>query len=715
MNGCNKSSKRFPAKICRFGTSILLALVLPSTGLAQNYTIADLGSNSWSYSEAHGMNGIGRVVGEYEPTNFLYVQAFLYGNGVMTDLGHLSGVPYAIAFGINDTNHVVGESGTANSTHAFLYSNGTMTDLGTLGVNNVSGYSSAHAINSTEQIVGESSISLSQVGTIHAVLYNGGSKTDLGALGGDYSSANALNSSGVIVGESDVVSLGVTNVHAFKYSSRTMSDLGTLGGDYSSAKGINDSGVIVGEADTVIGGTTYTHAFIYRNGTMSDLGTLGGSASSASAINTSGQVVGYATDTNELSNAFLYDGSKMINLNDFIPAGSGWTNLSSADAINDAGQIAGSGYLADGSYHAYLLTPALPLTIAITNPAANTTFLAPATFSIGASAADTAGTVTNVQFLVNGVVVGNATTAPYSAMANSLSVGTYTLTSVAADNAGLTATNSITVTVTATVADVPPTVTITNPAANASFQAPATFSIGASASDSDGTVTNVQFLVNGTVIGNATTAPYSATANSLDAGTYTLTSVAADNAGLKATNSITVTVTAMVADVPPTVTITNPAANASFQAPATFSLGASASDSDGTVTNVQFLVNGTVIGNVKTVPYSLTVSNLSVGTYGLVAVASDNGGLKATNAVTISVTSGTVAPISISNPAFTGSSFSFSFSTQPGIMYQAQFLSQFGVTNSWLTFTNVTGSGSAVRVTDSNLTHAQGFYRVVGH
>lgn len=79
MNGRNKSGKRFPAKICRFGTSILQALGLPSTGLAQDYTIADLGSNSWSYSEAHGMNGTGRVVGEYEPTNFFYVQAFLYG------------------------------------------------------------------------------------------------------------------------------------------------------------------------------------------------------------------------------------------------------------------------------------------------------------------------------------------------------------------------------------------------------------------------------------------------------------------------------------------------------------------------------------------------------------------------------------------------------------------------------------------------------------
>lgn len=345
--------------------SIFLILILslnwaiPRASQAQGYTIQDLGSNAWSYSAAHGINALGYVVGEYEPTNFFYVQAFLYENGTMLDVGHLSGTPYAIAYGINGTNAVVGESNTANATHAFLASNGTIKDLGTLGA--IGGYSSAHAINGAEQIVGEAS--LVNVSVIHAVLYSGANKTDLGALGGDYSSASAINNSGIIVGESDIVELGVTNVHAFVYTNgagASMKDLGTLGGAYSSAKGINDSGVIVGESETLVGGVSDLHAFIYRNGLMSDLGTLGGRVSSASAINTHGQVVGYATDTNETASAFLYNGSSMINLSELIPAGSGWTNLGSADAINDAGQIAGSGYLADGSYHAYLLTPAAP-------------------------------------------------------------------------------------------------------------------------------------------------------------------------------------------------------------------------------------------------------------------------------------------------------------------------------------------------------------------
>ena len=342
------------------GSSVFLLLTMILDLEAQTYSITDLGSNSWSYSEAHGINGVGSVVGEYESTTVFYVLAFLYDGGAISELGHLGGTPYAVAYGINDNNKVVGESGTANTTHAFVYSNGTMTDLGTLGGNNnPSSYSSAHAINRAGAIVGASSVSFNQAGTIHAVLYSGTAKTDLGALDGDYSSANAINNLNVIVGESDVIIQGTTNVHALVYTNGALHDLGTLGGGYSSAKGINDSGLIIGEAETVLGGVTNLHAFLYRNGSMSDLGTLGGSSSSASAINSSGQVVGYATDTSEVSNAFLYDGSRMLNLSNFIPSGSGWTNLTSADALNDVGQIAGSGYLADGSFHAFLLTPTI--------------------------------------------------------------------------------------------------------------------------------------------------------------------------------------------------------------------------------------------------------------------------------------------------------------------------------------------------------------------
>ena len=101
---------------------------------------------------------------------------------------------------------------------------------------------------------------------------------------------------------------------------------------------------------------------------MRDLGTLGFTNSSASAINSAGQIVGYVNNTSNDLNAFLYNGSMMVNLNNFIPPTSGWTSLNTADGINDAGQIAGSGTLTNGDYHAYLLTPTAP-SITLSAPA----------------------------------------------------------------------------------------------------------------------------------------------------------------------------------------------------------------------------------------------------------------------------------------------------------------------------------------------------------
>jgi probable HAF family extracellular repeat protein len=623
-------------RVFALGVLAVQALSLSSTASAQRYTITDLGSSTWYYSMAHGMNNIGEVVGEFEPNS--YVRGFWYSHGTMFDVGHLSGTPYTVAYGVNDTSQVVGESSATYNTHACLFMDGKMSDLGTLA--DSSGYSSAHAINQSGDIVGESS--LVDPSVIHAALYpRAGSPTDLGALGGDYSSASSINKSGVIVGESDAVSDGVTNVHAFVYSNGSMQDLGTLGGGYSSAKGINDSGVIVGEAESLIEGATYLRAFVYRNGTMSALGTFGGSSSSASAINSAGQIVGYATDVNEVSDAFLFDGTQMLNLFNLIPSGSGWTNLGSADAINDAGQIAGSGYRADGSYHAYLLTPVAPLSVVITAPAANSTFQGPATFPISAVTTDKGGTVTNVQFLANNTVIGNSTSSPFGATASNLGPGICTLTAVASDNVGRTASNSISV----MVVDTPPTVAITNPLANATFQAPATFTIGAAASDPDGTITNLQFLVDSTVIGNSASAPFALTASNLGIGVHTLTAVASDNGGLTATSSISVT----VLDTPPTIAITNPLANATFQAPATFAIGAAASDVDGIITNVQFLVDGVVIGNSTSSPFAATAGHLGVGTHTLTAVASDDGGLTTTSSISVTVLD-TPPTIAITNP-----------------------------------------------------------------
>lgn len=74
----------------------------------------------------------------------------------------------------------------------------------------------------------------------------------------------------------------------------------------------------------------------------------------------------------------------------------------------------------------------------------------------------------------------------------------------------------------------------------------------------------------------------------------------------------------------PTITLQNPAANASFTAPASIMINASASDAGGSVANVKFYNGTTLLSTDNTAPYSFEWTNVSAGSYTIRAVATDN-------------------------------------------------------------------------------------------
>ena len=86
-----------------------------------------------------------------------------------------------------------------------------------------------------------------------------------------------------------------------------------------------------------------------------------------------------------------------------------------------------------------------------------------------------------------------------------------------------------------------------------------------------------------------------------------------------------------VANVPPSVAITNPVDSATLSSSLSVTIRATASDTDGSVTNVQFFDGAVSLGNDATSPYSLTVS-LAIGAHTLTAVAFDNFGAATTSA-----------------------------------------------------------------------------------
>jgi chitinase len=189
----------------------------------------------------------------------------------------------------------------------------------------------------------------------------------------------------------------------------------------------------------------------------------------------------------------------------------------------------------------------------------------------------------------------------------------------------------------------PPTTSITSPANNAIFTAPASITINANASDTaPGTVSSVAFYNGSTLLGTDTSSPYSFTWTNVAAGAYTLTTKATDNQGGVGTSSaITITVS-NPSNPAPTTSITSPANNATFTAPATISIAANAADTaPGTVSKVDFYNGTTLLGTDTSSPYTFSWTNVAAGTYTLTTKATDDQGAVGTSAaITVTVTGG---------------------------------------------------------------------------
>ena len=279
-------------------------------------------------------------------------------------------------------------------------------------------------------------------------------------------------------------------------------------------------------------------------------------------------------------------------------------------------------------------------TVTLTSPANNANFTAPASIALTATASDTDGAVTKVEFYNGATLIGSAPAAPYSFTWSNVPAGSYTITAKATDN-GNAITTSAAVAVTVT-GNQPPSVTLTTPAANQSFTAPANVILLAKATDADGSIAKIEFYQGAALIGTATSAPYGAAWSNVAAGTYTLTAKATDDLGGTATSPpVTITV---VSNQPPTISLTSPTNNASFPASANITLTATASDTDGAIAKVEFYNGATLIGSATSAPYSFLWNKVASGNYTITANATDNlGVISASAPINITISGGGTA------------------------------------------------------------------------
>ncbi|KRA75795.1 hypothetical protein ASD78_07455 [Lysobacter sp. Root667] len=178
---------------------------------------------------------------------------------------------------------------------------------------------------------------------------------------------------------------------------------------------------------------------------------------------------------------------------------------------------------------------------------------------------------------------------------------------------------------------------VNSPANGQVFDAPATIGLTAEAGGDDNVrVTSIRLYQNGAQVAGGSGGEISYTLTNVAAGTYQFHAQATTNYGTGNSSIVTVTVLAPGGHSP---TVSMNAPTGPFVEPATVGLSATASDSDGTIANVEFYANGGLIGSDASPPYQFSWSNVATGSYSVTAKATDNSGV-ATASAPVNVTIG---------------------------------------------------------------------------
>jgi len=230
-------------------------------------------------------------------------------------------------------------------------------------------------------------------------------------------------------------------------------------------------------------------------------------------------------------------------------------------------------------------------------PATGFTGIGPETIELAANAYSPDLSIASVTFYFNGTSkIATSKSPPYQYAWTKVGAGTYSLTAVAADTLGLTGTSAP---VSITVAQDPaPTVAITGPAGGTSVYGPTMVKLTATASASSAgeTIKNVTYYYQGSTapvkIGSSGNSTYSYEW-AAPVGTYSVTAVATDSLGTTGTSApVAITV---LQDAPPTVSIITPLSGATYTAPASIGLSASATSADVTIASVTYCANYQIV------------------------------------------------------------------------------------------------------------------------
>jgi uncharacterized repeat protein (TIGR01451 family) len=174
-----------------------------------------------------------------------------------------------------------------------------------------------------------------------------------------------------------------------------------------------------------------------------------------------------------------------------------------------------------------------------------------------------------------------------------------------------------------------PSVSLTQPANGAGFLAGAAITLMATATDPQGTVTEVEFFQGGTnLLGLATNAPYSIVWSNVGSGSYALTAQATDSHGLSSTSAAVNIVVSNPGPPALAVSIVSPVSLSSFCPGDDILIRVLVSNAAG-LAEVQLFTQGATLLSTGAAPYSFTWPAPGAGSYTLTASATDGQGNEA--------------------------------------------------------------------------------------
>ena len=252
------------------------------------------------------------------------------------------------------------------------------------------------------------------------------------------------------------------------------------------------------------------------------------------------------------------------------------------------------------------------------------------TVTLTATASDPDGSISDIQWFDGMAVLGNG---------NSISVrlddGAHSIWVIAIDNSGDSSDASATITVSAPVANVAPSVSIDEgdrTVRDSDGVAGETVTVTATAADTDGTIATVRWYLRDVLVGTGTSA-----AIPLNDGENVVTVTVTDDDGAGASTSATITVRAVgVANQKPVISNVNYSAeiaDSDLKAGETTDLSITATDSDGSIASITWRVNDSTTLTGSSVSAALTDGSNTV-----VVTVTDNEGATVSQTLAITVT-----------------------------------------------------------------------------